>query len=198
LPLTWHPGSRILSQADSEPEHAMERPRGFTLPEFVFAAAIVAGMLGWAVPSFRDVQRNAARTREVNQFVQAIYLARGEAIKRNEVVSLCPSLDGAACGPNGTPWQRGWLMFVNRDRDSPAVRDSGEDLLQVYAPWNGGDINANRSTLSFRAFGQIGTTATFAFCDQRGSAAARAVIISQTGRPRVSNRSASGSALTCV
>jgi type IV fimbrial biogenesis protein FimT len=175
----------------------MERPHGFTLPEFVFAAAIVAGMLGWAAPSFRDVQRNAARTREVNQFVHAIYLARGEAIKRNDVVSLCPSLDGTACGPNGTPWQQGWLIFVNRDRDSPAVRDSGEDLLQVYAAWNGGDINANRSTLSFRAFGQIGTTATFAFCDERGSTAARAVIISQTGRPRVSSRSASGSALTC-
>jgi type IV fimbrial biogenesis protein FimT len=197
LRLTWHPGSRILSHAASEPEHAMERPRGFTLPELVFAGAIVAGMLGWAAPSFRDFQRSAARTREVNQFVQAIYLARGEAIKRNAVVSLCPSLDGTACGPTGTPWQRGWLMFVNRDRDSPAVRDSGEDLLQVYASWNGGNINANRSTLSFRPFGQVGTTATFAFCDERGSAAARAVIISQTGRPRVSSRSASGSALTC-
>jgi len=175
----------------------MERPRGFTLPELAFAVAIAAGMLGWAVPTFRDFQRNAARTREVNQFLQAVYLARGEAIKRNGVVSLCPSLDGAACGPTGTPWHRGWVMFVNLDRDSPAVRDAGEDLLQAYAPWSAGSINANRATLSFRAFGQSGVTATFAFCDERGSTAARAVIISQTGRPRLSNRSASGSALTC-
>jgi type IV fimbrial biogenesis protein FimT len=175
----------------------MERPRGFTLPELVFAMAIASGMLGWAVPTFRDFQRNAARTREVNQFLQAIYLARGEAIKRNGVVSLCPSLDGAVCGPRGTPWHQGWVMFVNLDRDSPAVRDPGEDLLQAYAPWSGGSISANRTTLSFRAFGQSGVTATFAFCDDRGSSAARAVIISQTGRPRLSNRSASGSALTC-
>jgi type IV fimbrial biogenesis protein FimT len=175
----------------------MERPHGFSLPELAFAVAIAAGMLGWAVPTFRDFQRNAARTREVNQFLQAVYLARGEAIKRNGVVSLCPSLDGTACGPSGTPWNRGWLMFVNLDRDSPAVRDAGEDLLQAYAPWSGGSISANRATLSFRAFGQSGVTATFAFCDDRGDPAARAVIISQTGRPRVSNRSASGSALTC-
>jgi type IV fimbrial biogenesis protein FimT len=175
----------------------MERPHGFTLPELAFAAAIVAGMIGWAVPTFRDFQRNAARTREVNQFVQAVYLARGEAIKRNGVVSLCPSLDGLACGPSGTPWHQGWVMFVNLDRDSPAVRDVGEDLLQAYAPWSGGSISANRAPLSFRAFGQSGVTATFAFCDDRGSTAARAVIISQTGRPRLSNRSASGSALTC-
>jgi hypothetical protein len=88
-------------------------------------------------------------------------------------------------------------MFVNLDRDSPAVRDPGEDLLQVYAPWSGGSIFANRGTLSFRAFGQSGVTATFAFCDERGSPAARAVIISQTGRPRLSNLSATGTALTC-
>jgi len=175
----------------------MERPRGFTLPELAFAVAIAVGMLGWALPTFRDFQRNAARTREVNQFLQAVYLARGEAIKRNGVVSLCPSLDGAACGPGGTAWHQGWVMFVNLDRDSPAVRDSGEDLLQAYAPWSGGSIFANRATLSFRAFGQSGVTATFAFCDDRGSTAARAVIISQSGRPRLSNRSASGTALNC-
>jgi type IV fimbrial biogenesis protein FimT len=176
----------------------MERPRGFTLPEVLFVLAIVVGLLGWAVPSFRDLQRNAARTREVNQFIQAVYLARSEAIKRNGVVSLCPSLDGSGCGPAGTAWHRGWIVFVNLDRDSPALRDAGEPLLHVYAPWENGQVNANRATLSFRSFGQMGVTATFTFCDERGSRAARAVIISQTGRPRVSDRSAAGKALACI
>jgi len=176
----------------------MERPHGFTLPELMFTLAIVAGLAGWAIPTFRDAGRNAARTREVNQFVQAVHLARGEAIKRNGVVSLCPSLGTGGCGPAGTPWNRGWIVFVNLDRDSPAVRDAGEELLQAYAGWDSGRIVANRTTLSFRAFGQSGVTATFAFCDDRGSAGARAVIISQTGRPRVSDRSASGAALACT
>ena len=176
----------------------MERPRGFTLPELIFTMAIVVGLLGWAIPGFRDFQRNAERTREVNQFIHAIYFARSEAIKRNGVVSLCPSVDGSACGPAGTPWQQGWIVFVNLDRDSPAVRDSGEPLLHAYAPWASGQVNANRATLSFRSFGQMGVTATFTFCDARGSPAARAVIISQTGRPRVSDRSAAGKALSCI
>ena len=176
----------------------MDRRRGYTLPELVFTMAIAVGLLGWGVPAFRDLQLNAARTREVNQIIQAVYLARSEAIKRNGVVSLCPSLDGEWCAPSGTPWHRGWLIFVNRDRDSPAVRDDGEDLLRVYAPWDKGAVNANRATLSFRPFGQMGVTATFTFCDQRGSKAARAVIISQTGRPRVSDRSSSGKPLSCV
>ena len=176
----------------------MDRRRGYTLPELVFTMAIAVGLLGWGVPAFRDLQLNAARTREVNQFIQAVYLARSEAIKRNGVVRLCPSLDGEWCAPSGTPWQRGWVIFVNRDRDSPAVRDVDEDLLRVYAPWDRGAVNANRATLSFRPFGQMGVTATFTFCDQRGSKAARAVIISQTGRPRVSDRSASNTALVCI
>ena len=176
----------------------MDRRRGYTLPELVFTMSIAVGLLAWGVPAFRDLQLNAARTREVNQFIQAVYLARSEAIKRNGVVSLCPSLDGEWCAPSGTPWQQGWVIFVNHDRDSPAVRDDGEELLRAYAPWDRGAVNANRATLSFRPFGQVGVTATFTFCDQRGSKAARAVIISQTGRPRVSDRSASNTALACI
>jgi type IV fimbrial biogenesis protein FimT len=176
----------------------MERRGGHTLPELVFSMAIVVGLLGWGIPSFRDLRRDAARTREVNQLVHAIHLARSEAIKRNGVVSLCPSADGQRCGPAGTPWHAGWIVFVNSDRDSPAVRDDGEELLRVYPLWAHGVVNANRATLSFRPFGQMGVTATFTFCDDRGSPAARAVIISQTGRPRVSNRSAANTPLTCI
>jgi type IV fimbrial biogenesis protein FimT len=176
---------------------AMERRGGYTLPEMVFVVALVAATLGYGVPTFRDLGLDAARTREVNAFVHALYLARGEAIKRNGVVSLCPSGDGDLCAPAGTPWHSGWIVFVNRDHDQPAVRDSGEDLLRVYSPWPAGNVGANRTTLSFRPFGQSGTTATFTFCDRRGDSSARAVIISQTGRPRVSGLDASGAPLRC-
>jgi len=169
---------------------------GYTLIELLIGLAVVATTLAWGVPSFGNFLRNAARTREVNQFIQAVYVARSEAIKRNGVVSLCPSRNGATCSPSAA-WTTGWLIFVNLDRDSPAARDAGESLLRVYQPWDAGHITSNRSTLSFRPFGQMGVTATVTFCDDRGARAARAVIISQTGRPRVSSRSASGKALTC-
>ena len=176
----------------------MDRHLGFTLAELVFTLAIATGLLGWGVPTFREASRDAERTREVNQLVQSVHLARNEAIKRNGVVSLCPSTDGAACAPAGTPWHQGWIVFVNDDRDSPAARDPGEQLLQVHAPWASGSVFANRATLSFRPYGQIGVTASFTFCDERGPRAARAVIISQTGRPRVAASDASGDPLTCA
>jgi type IV fimbrial biogenesis protein FimT len=176
----------------------MERPTGFTLLELIVSVTIVATLLAWGIPGFRELRQNAERTREVNQFVQAIYLARSEAIKRNGVVSLCPSVDGEFCGPPGTAWQSGWIVFVNLDRDSPALRDPGEELLRVYEAWPNGDVVANRATLSFRPFGQMGVNGTFAFCDERGTVAARAVIISRTGRPRTSARNASGQPLVCI
>ena len=175
----------------------MDRQRGFTLAEIVFALAIVAGLLSWGLPGFREMQRNAARSREINQFVHAVHLARQEAIKRNGVVSLCPSSDGDRCAPPGTPWHEGWIVFVNSDADAPATRDPGEPLLRMAAPWPDGSLDGNRTTLSFRPFGQTGVTATFTFCDDRGARAARAVIISQTGRPRVSQLDPSDRPLTC-
>ncbi len=176
----------------------MERRGGYTLPEMMFVVALVAATLGLSVPTFRDLGLDTARAREVNAFVHALYLARSEAIKRNGVVSLCPSQDGVLCGSAGTPWHSGWLVFVNRDRDQPAVRDADEELLRVYAAWSAGSVAANRATLSFRPFGQSGTTATFTFCDRRGGPSARAVIISQTGRPRVSGHDPSGAPLSCI
>ena len=170
---------------------------GWTLLELLICLSLVGLILGWGLPSFGTVSRNAAQTSRVNLFIQAIYLARSEAIKRNGVVSLCPTFDGTSCQP-AADWQSGWLIFVNDDRDSPAARDPDEELLRVYEPWDGGHILSNRSTLSFRAYGQMGVTATVAFCDDRGAAAAKAVIISQTGRPRIATRSASGGPLPCL
>jgi type IV fimbrial biogenesis protein FimT len=169
---------------------------GFTLVELLVGLGVLAIVATWAVPNFNHFMRDAARTSEVNQFIQTVYLARSEAIKRNGVVSVCPSHDGTACAAGG-PWHQGWIVFVNLDHDSPAHRDTGEELLHAYPAWDTGEIAGNRATLSFRPFGQSGVTATMTFCDDRGSAAARAVIISQTGRPRLSDRNSSGGPLSC-
>ena len=60
-----------------------------------------------------------------------------------------------------------------------------------------GTITANRASFQFRPFFWRSTNGTVTFCDERGVAAARAVIVSYTGRPRVSDRGP-GRALTCA
>ena len=75
--------------------------------------------MDWAVPSFANASLNAAQTAQVNLFVQAIYLARSEAIKRNDVVSLCPTVDQSTCMA-ASDWATGWIVFVNDDHGLPA------------------------------------------------------------------------------
>ena len=75
----------------------MCRHAGFSLTELLLTIALLGVVTGFTVPSFRTLQLDAARARQVNQFVQSIHLARSEAMKRNGIVSLCPSQDARSC-----------------------------------------------------------------------------------------------------
>ena len=175
----------------------MRRYKGLTLVEMIATAAVIAIAGTLAVPSFNQIRLNAQRAAIVNNFFHSLFLARSEAVKRGEIVSLCRSADGQTCAPGTSGWTIGWIVFVNQDRDEPAVRDEGDEILAVYPGWQHGTITSNRVTYSFRPTVQGVVNGTIVFCDRRGSAQARAIIISHTGRPRVAHKNASGKALKC-
>lgn len=175
----------------------MRTSRGMTVLELMISMAILAIVSTLAVPGFSSLHHNAGRTAAVNSFIHALYLARSEAIKRGTVVSLCKSTDGQTCLNRAPEWSGGWMVFVNHDRDDPPVRDDDEPVLSVYQGWPGGHITSNRIAWSFRAYTQAVVNGTLVFCDPRGSAEARAIIISHTGRPRVAQRDASNKPLRC-
>jgi type IV fimbrial biogenesis protein FimT len=173
------------------------RCRGVTLLELMMTLAISAVLLGLAAPSFNGMYLDSQRAVAVNALIHAIFLARTTAIVRNHVVSICRSADGETCSNQLENWQQGWIVFVNHDRDDPPVRDPGEPLLAVQAPWAGGTITSNRLAYSFRSFQHRVVNGTVVFCDRRGSAHARAIIINNAGRPRVSKRDSSNRPLRC-
>jgi len=174
----------------------MNRAQGMTLIELLATVSLVAILGTLAAPSFRNMSLNSERTATVNNFFHALFLARSEAIKRGEVVTVCKSENGSTCLSAGS-WTSGWIVFVNKDHDETPVRDDGEPILQVYSGWPRGQITSNRPAYSFRPYAQGVVNGTIVFCDSRGSAEARAIIISQTGRPRVSQRDASNRPLQC-
>lgn len=170
---------------------------GLSLLEMMVTLSIVAILSGIAAPSFAGLMRDSARTTAVNDFIHALFLARSEAIKRGRIVSLCKSSDGSTCSNRADTWSGGWIVFVNDDGDDLPQRDEGEDILWVYQGWSNGSITSNRLAYSFRAYNQGVVNGTLLFCDSRGGAHARAIIISQTGRPRVSQRDSSNKPLRC-
>ena len=165
--------------------------------ELLVTLAIAATLVALAAPSFREMTLNARRTEQVNGLLRALHGARSAAILRAEPVVLCKSRDGSQCSTDASPWSDGWIAFANRDHDSPPRLDAGESVLMVQPPDKHIDLRANRNAVIYWPVALAGTTASFVFCDERGARAARAIIVSQTGRPRVSARDAAGKPLRC-
>lgn len=104
---------------------------GFTLVECIITIAIAAVALSFAIPSFiSTIQNNYAITLS-QELINALQLARSEAIKRNSPVSVCATRDQNfnQCGSN---WNNGWLIFV--DPSGNGTYGAGSTLLKTYTP----------------------------------------------------------------
>ena len=132
----------------------------------------------------------------VNRVVHGMYVARQEALKYGVEVVMCRSRSGLQCLHAGT-WDSGLIVFVNRDRDDPPRVDPGEPVLQVELALSRGTILANRRAFVFRPWGLRSVNGTLTFCDRRGNASARAVVVSYTGRPRATSAAEAAGALSC-
>lgn len=179
---------------------------GFTLLELMITVAIAAILAAIAIPSFRTFILNSRRAEISNDLLVTLQHARSEAIRRGQTVSVCASADGSSCVGTSS-WQIGWIAFVNRDRDMPPQRDSGlpeEEILQI-GPKIDAAVTVTTSTFeaqsqdrfNLRPFSSVNTNGSIAICDERGSAAARGIIVSQSGTIRVSAKNADNLPWAC-
>ena len=174
-----------------------QNTRGYTLYELLMTLTLVALIVGLGLPSFSGLAARAGMHVEINALFHAIHVARKESIMRKRVVSLCPSLDGLNCEP-GLNWSSGWLMFENTDRDEPPQRDSGEPLLQAHQVRENVRIMTNRRGFTLRATQKRATNGTFVVCDRSDRAVPVALVISYTGRPRVTQKTRRGEPYNCA
>ena len=134
--------------------------RGFTLVELMIVLVILAVILIFALPAFQQVRLATRLTNYANDLVGSIYLARGEAIKRNNQVRLCATSDGSTCAASGG-WQQGWIVLDPNDvvlQYQPALQ-AGYSLTET--------ANSGAMTLNFDASGLVSPApATFNICRQ--------------------------------
>ena len=170
---------------------------GFSLVELIVTVSVLALLGGLAAPAFSGMYQDAQRTTAVNGFIHSVFLARSTAITSGRTVTVCRSVDQQSCSHQLEDWQSGWIVFMNTDDDLPPQRDAHETVLSVVHAWPGGRISSNRREYSFRPLIHRVVNGSIVFCDRRGSAQARAVIINSAGRPRVSTRDSNGQPLRC-
>jgi len=170
--------------------------RAFSLYDALVTLTVVSTVTTIAVPSFQQFISSQRMSGAVNSLVTALSLTRSEAIKRGERSVLCPSSDGRTCR-NNTVWEEGYLLYL--DRNGNHEFDADEMAARTFGATEGLHIrSAHRDHVTYQPNGMAsGSTITITFCDKHGRGSPRAVIVSNSGRPRTSTRNASGGAISC-
>jgi type IV fimbrial biogenesis protein FimT len=136
------------------------RSRGVTLLELMTAMAVLAILASLAIPSFASIVRNSQIAGQSANLVQALNLARSEALKRGVRVSVCAAATNDACA--ATPaWDGGWLVFAD-DFGAAGVVDVNDQPIQNWpARTSGVQITAAETAVSFTRMGRAEFPRTF-------------------------------------
>ena len=175
------------------------RQRGFTLIELMVTVSIAAILLAIGIPSFSKLIANNRIANQTNEFVGALSLARGEAVRRSQPVTV-RSKDGEI------EFATGWSIFTDSNVDgSPAstvTADDGTVIRQssgitgkttlkrvtCTVPSTGTCTDATSSdrmyiTFNARGGNNIGGSTYFKVCDAGSSSVkGRVVQVSTVGR----------------
>lgn len=176
------------------------KAQGFTLIELIIVISIAMIILTSAIPAFSQIISKNRRSALLYTLYSHHQLARSEAIKTNQRVTLCKSNNNSQC-TSDSQWHDGWIVFVDHNRDK-TINDN-ERIIQVQQALD------KSLTLKYRGFGSRNyisyfstgwstSNGTFTLCSQSNDKTAQSIIISRTGRARMDNKASSGKALECL
>jgi Tfp pilus assembly protein FimT len=153
-------------------------PAGVTLLELCFALALVAVLSTLAAPGLRASQRTAAVRAAAYELLAALHQVRTQSILESRTGALC--LSGRSGGCQSPPASgAAWQSYLEGTR--------GTENLGVGTLPRGVVVHVNRSPLRFWPHAHSASPATLTICDEQGVAGPRAIVVSQTGRARLTN-----------
>ena len=164
----------------SQHQSSTHQQSGFTLTELMITIAIGAILAAVAIPNFSGYVGNSRIVAQTNEIIGTVNRARSEAMKRNELVIVCPSKvdrtdpEKSTCrlGDAGE-YNLGWLTYVNERIDPEAFAlpepdnyEDGKDHLELLAVQFGEDagkltMKGSKYGLNYFGFAPDGSLRSF-------------------------------------
>jgi type IV fimbrial biogenesis protein FimT len=153
------------------------RSSGVTLIELLFAITILAIIIAFAAPTYREASLAGRLNAIASSLHASVLVARSEAIKANLPTTLCASSDGATCAGSGG-WEQGWIVL---DADGNVITQQAAQASGYKVTQAGGT-----ASLTFQPIGVGLTAATFTVCRNSPlGSQERVVSVTATGVARV-------------
>ena len=158
---------------------------GLTLFELLLGIVVLSVLLTAAVPGFQSTINSNRLAAQTNALVTALNLARSEAVKRGEPVSVCASADQATCS-GGTAWTAGWIAFTDASGTVGAVDAPGDTVLQAWQALSGPTaLNSTVAYIQYQPNGRRVATADVSFTLKKPDCSgpySRTITVAPTGR----------------
>jgi type IV fimbrial biogenesis protein FimT len=152
------------------------RSSGVTLIELLFAIAILAIIVAFAAPSYREAQLTSRLNAIASSLHASVLIARSEAIKANAPTTLCASTDGNTCDTSDD-WEQGWVVL---DADGAVIQKRDPEATGYKVK------QGAAADLIFQPIGISSTAATFTVCRESPlGSQERVVTVTATGVARI-------------
>ena len=119
----------------------IRRQSGITLLELMISIGLISIVLSMTAPSFSYWIQSIRIMTVTNTLGHAIGYARSEAISRNQIVRICPTIDTKTCSKDSN-WATGWITYV--DISGSSSRESGDPVIKIQNGLGNIKINYNR------------------------------------------------------
>ncbi|WP_371375180.1 GspH/FimT family pseudopilin [Thalassotalea aquiviva] len=160
--------------------------RGFNLIEAMVTVAIAAILSGVAMPSFLEMISSNQMSSQANEIHRSIVIARSEAIKRGQDVTVCAINASQDNCDLSKGWDQGWIVKEANNNGALSIISVHPALTDNYTLL--GSHTGLNSQITFSPSGTASTSGHLVLCkNNQISQFTRSIFINRFGKVSVKN-----------